>query len=123
MLQWLYTYVVSVCSKCFNVSDVFYSKCFMLQVFHEQAQAEAIPASAGGPHVRAGAKRARVVPQLHADGKWNGAGERSSKRSRRGQAQQARRRLQQHAYTQHCSRRGHPSGHLDTTHTVIARVR
>jgi hypothetical protein len=26
----------------------------MLQVFHEQAQAEAIPASAGGPRVRAG---------------------------------------------------------------------
>jgi hypothetical protein len=52
MLQWLYTYVISVCFKCFICFRRMLQKCFMLQVFHEQAR----EAGACGPRVRAGSR-------------------------------------------------------------------
>jgi hypothetical protein len=87
MLHWLYTYVVSVCFKCFicfkRILQVFYldvayvamlihiyckriivkissvlnvccNKCFMLQVFHEQARQEG--AGEGGPLGHSGSR-------------------------------------------------------------------
>jgi hypothetical protein len=96
MLQWLYTYVASVCSKCFICFRRMLQKCFMLQVFHEQTREadacgmlqkcfmlqvfheQAWKAGACGPHVRAGSRAgvgngaARETEQRGAGIEWRG---------------------------------------------------
>jgi hypothetical protein len=52
MLQCSYTYVASICCKCSIYSDVCCSKCFTVQVFHQQARLEDI--GRGGPLGRSG---------------------------------------------------------------------
>jgi hypothetical protein len=98
MLHWLYTYVRSVYFNCFNyvaivfyldvayvvepihmlqtylvnvspVSDVCCSKCFKLQVFHEQARqgdtGEGDPLGRSGPRMRTGSEASAVAGAEH----------------------------------------------------------